>query len=53
MKHYYEAETLLTQVDTVILPLFFKKTAVVLNSTVEKLEITPLNYFFFKRAKVK
>lgn len=53
MKLYYEAETLLTQVDTVILPLFFKKTAVILNSTVEKMEITALNYFFFKRAKVK
>lgn len=48
LNFYGAAEKLLLQKEIVILPLFYKRNAVVLGAKIKDLNISPLNYLFFK-----
>ncbi len=50
---YQAAEKLLLQKEVAILPLFYRKNTVVIGPRVESLEISPLNYLFFKNVTMK
>jgi len=45
---YGAAEKILVNSDSVIVPLFFKPTTVLLGPKIKSLSISPLNYLFFK-----
>jgi oligopeptide transport system substrate-binding protein len=49
MELYQKAERLLLIEETVIYPLFYPKTAVLLNERIQSLKISPLNYLFFDK----
>lgn len=49
---YLQAEELLINDQVVILPLFHQKNPVLLGKRVQKFELTPLNYLFFKKIKI-
>ncbi len=50
---YAAAEKILLEREVVVLPLFYRKNTVLLNSRVKDFEISPLNYLFFKSVKLK
>lgn len=49
---YAEAERLLVSRESVIVPLFYKKSTVLLRSRVKTFTISPLNYLFLKTVSV-
>lgn len=48
-----QAEKLLLQRECVIVPVFYKRNTALLGSHIEKFEISPLNYLFFKNVRMK
>jgi oligopeptide transport system substrate-binding protein len=49
---FAEAEGILVNREAVILPLFYKKNAVLIRSRVREMKISPLNYFFLSSVKL-
>lgn len=50
---YKKAETILTQTDIAIVPLFYKSNSAVISKKIKELKISPLNYLFFKDVVVQ
>ncbi len=50
---YAAAEKILLERDIVVLPLFYRKNAVLLGERVGSFQISPLNYLFFKQIRLK
>jgi oligopeptide transport system substrate-binding protein len=50
---YVAAEKILIEEDTAIYPLFYRKRSAALNPRIEKLEISPVDYFFIKAVKLR
>lgn len=53
LQAYTDAQKLLTQEDSVVLPLYYPKNTALIDAKVSEFEINPLNYLFFKRIKLK
>lgn len=53
LEHFRSAEALLTEQDAVVLPLFYKKNAVLLGPDIKKFDLSPTNYLFFESIELK
>jgi oligopeptide transport system substrate-binding protein len=53
LQHYLNAEKILLEQETVILPIFYRQNLVLLRDRVKTFSLTPLNYLFFKDLRLK
>lgn len=53
LRAYSDAQRILLHDDAVIVPLYYPKITALVSNRVAEFDITPLNYFFFKRLVMK